>query len=92
MPRLAPRPQTYLAEGEAARAKTLLAKAGAGPRIGFIVGASTPDKVWPSERWAELARLVAAEGARPVLLGGAAEAETASAIMREAERMPSRSI
>ena len=84
LPRLSPRPQAYLAQGEAARAEELLADGNAGPRIGFIVGASTPDKAWPQERWAELARLAAAQGAWPILLGGPAEVETASAIMREA--------
>jgi lipopolysaccharide heptosyltransferase I len=75
-----PRPQTYLAEGEAARAEALLASAGPGPYIGCIVGASTPDKAWPEARWVELARRVAAEGLRPILLGGSGEAAMADRI------------
>lgn len=77
--------QTYLAEGEADKAGALLAEAGAQrgtPVVGFIVGASTADKTWPRERWVALCRRVAESGARPVLLGGPAEAALAEAILQ----------
>lgn len=82
--RQAPRPQRYLADAEAARAGELLAGAGGGPVVGFIVGASTPPKRWPAGHWAELTRRLADQGARVVLLGGAGETEAATAIVREA--------
>lgn len=79
--------QTYLAEGEADKASALLlAQAGArhdAPVVGFIVGASTPDKTWPRERWVELCRRVSDNGARPVLLGGPGEAALAEVIQAE---------
>jgi heptosyltransferase I len=84
VPRLAPRPQTYLAAGEEDAARALLADAGDGPRVGLIVGASTPEKAWPAERWSELARRLADQGFRPVLLGGPGEVATAEEIAREA--------
>ncbi len=79
--------QTYLAEGEAGKAGALLAEAGAAhdkPIVGFIVGASTPDKTWPRERWVELCRRVSGNGARPVLLGGPGESALAETILQEA--------
>lgn len=84
IPRLPPRVQTYLADGEGARADELVAEAGEAPRIGLIVGASTADKAWPIGRWVELAQQLTREGVRPVLLGGAGETERAAAIVREA--------
>lgn len=84
IPRLAPRPQAYLADAEAARAEALLAPAAGGRAIGCIVGASTADKAWPASHWAQLARTLAGEGLRPVLLGGPGEAAAAQAIEKEA--------
>jgi heptosyltransferase I len=81
IPRLAPRPQRYLAEGEKIAAQELLAATGEGPCIGFIVGASVAFKAWPIERWTAAARLLAAQGKKVVLLGGPGEAETASQIV-----------
>lgn len=79
-------PQTYLADGEAAAATALLAQATSGndeaPRAGLIIGASTPDKAWPAERWAQLTRLVWARGLRPVLLGGPGEADLAAFVLQ----------
>jgi ADP-heptose:LPS heptosyltransferase len=80
-------PQTYLAQGEAERADALLSTAHGGPRVGLIVGASTADKAWPRERWAELVRLLAARGCQPVLLGGPGEANLAQAIWTRRARM-----
>ncbi|MES2461090.1 MAG: glycosyltransferase family 9 protein [Armatimonadota bacterium] len=86
IPRVAPKPQRYLADGQKPAAQTLLAQAvGSGPVVGCIVGASTPEKTWPVERWAALAGLLKARGARVVLLGGPAEAETAKRIMEAAQ-------
>jgi lipopolysaccharide heptosyltransferase I len=87
LPRLAPRPQAYLAADETGRAAELLAgieTGSAGPLVGCIVGASTPEKAWPAERWAEMARLLAADGARVVLLGAKGEAEAAAAVEKQA--------
>lgn len=42
--------------------------------------AHRPAKRWPQERYADLARIVAARGQVPVLIGGAAEARTIAAI------------
>jgi lipopolysaccharide heptosyltransferase I len=80
IPRLAPRPQRYLAEGEADAADELLAVAAGGPRVGCIVGASTPEKAWPVERWTAAVRQMADQGVNVVLLGGPAETATAEAI------------
>jgi lipopolysaccharide heptosyltransferase I len=80
IPRLAPRPQRYLAEGEAPAAEELLCGAADGPRVGCIVGASTPEKAWPVERWVEATRRLADQGVRVVLLGGPGETRTAEAI------------
>jgi heptosyltransferase-1 len=84
IPRVAPRRQAYLADGEAITADELLAGAKGGPRAGFIVGASRADKAWPVERWAEAARLLADQGLRVVLLGGSGEKETAARIAEQA--------
>jgi ADP-heptose:LPS heptosyltransferase len=84
IPRLAPRPQRYLAEGQREAARMLLNQAdGAGPLVGCIVGASTPEKTWPIERWVALAGILKAQGARVLLLGGPGEAETAAKITEE---------
>jgi heptosyltransferase I len=69
IPRLAPRRQDYLA-GAAPREKNW---------VGCIIGASTPDKTWPQERWKALIAQLEARGLQPVLLGGpGAEAEAAA--------------
>lgn len=80
IPRLSPRPQTYLAEGERDKAAELLTVVSDAPIVGFIVGASVAFKAWPVERWVELARLLGNEGLRVILLGGPGEAETAARI------------
>ena len=85
IPRLPIAPQTYLANAESAAAEKLLSKAnGEGPLIGCIVGASTPEKTYPIEKWAETARLLSKSGAQVVLLGGPKEAESARAIIASA--------
>lgn len=84
LPRLPPRPQAYLADAEAGRAEALLAPAVGGKIVGCIVGASTPDKAWPTTHWAQLARTLASAGLRPVLLGGPGEATAGQAIAEQA--------
>lgn len=84
IPRLPPRPQTYLAEGERAKAGELLAGARNGPIIGCIVGASTPEKTWPQERWVAVARQLADDGCQVILLGGPSEVSIGEAITKEA--------
>ncbi len=54
-------------------------------RFALLVPGGAPhrlDKRWPAERYAELARTLAAEGLVPLLLGTAAEAESLQAIAR----------
>ncbi len=50
----------------------------------FIPGASPhrPEKRWPEEQFAALARCVAAQGVTPVVIGATAEAEIGAAIAR----------
>ena len=46
--------------------------------------AHRPEKRWPAERFADLARLLSAGGTAPVLIGGAAESSILDAISRGA--------
>lgn len=86
-PRLAPPDPRSERRAEVQR---LLAEAGAprpeaGRRVGVHLGAAYgPAKVWPAVRVVEFCRAVAADGATPILLGTAAEADAAAAIQREA--------
>ncbi|MCB1907288.1 MAG: glycosyltransferase family 9 protein [Rhodocyclaceae bacterium] len=52
------------------------------PRYALAIGASEPRKRWPIAHFAELARGLAERGCGVVLLGGAAEADDAEAILR----------
>jgi len=83
--RLAPQRQTYLADGEAAAAEALLSGAAEGPRVACIVGTSLPAKEWPLESWVALLKRLAAQGLKPVLLGGPGEAAAAERLVRETE-------
>lgn len=83
VPVLAPRKQTYLADGEAVAAEALLATATPGPRVACIVGTSLPAKEWPVENWAALLRLLAAQGLQPILLGGPGEVAAAERLVQE---------
>ena len=83
IPRLAPRKQFYLAaETDGARQAlgVWATSRAACPLVGCIVGASTPDKVWPAEKWAEMVRLLISEGIHVILLGGKSEMEAAQQI------------
>ncbi len=86
IPRVAPRPQTYLAQSHAPEADALLAplKQNGGPIVGCFVGASTPDKVWPPDKWAELVRLLVDAKMNVVLLGAQGEAATAQTVQSAA--------
>lgn len=84
VPRREPGVQAYLADAEAEAADRLLDEAGDGPRVGCIIGASTPEKAWPAERWAQVARLLASDGLRVILLGSKGETETAARIVEDA--------
>ena len=46
--------------------------------------AHRPEKRWPAEKFADLARLLAERGSAPVLIGGHAEAATLDRIARDA--------
>ena len=86
IPRVSPRPQTYLTRPTEA-SHNALAYFGAGvtnaPLVGCIVGASTPDKTWPALKWAELVRLLINDGINVLLLGGKNEMEAAQQIQNE---------
>ncbi len=54
--------------------------ADAGPVVGLVLAAGRPEKDWPADRWAALARRLRAElGARVVLVGGPSGREEAAA-------------
>jgi lipopolysaccharide heptosyltransferase I len=85
VPRVPPRPQTYLIEGERQAAAELLATVQGSPIVGCFVGASTPEKTWHAERWVELAQRLAKDGMAVVLLGGSGETAIAEAIQKASE-------
>lgn len=77
----------YPDDGTRLSARLKLRAAGADPArpsIGLCPGAMHFTKRWPVEQFAELARLLVAEGEHILLLGGAADHEAAAAIMRVA--------
>ena len=76
-----PLPNIEVPDSEVAgwRARNGLAEDGR-PVVAFAPGAVGPGKAWPPERYAELARLLAAEGANVWVLGGPNEKTIATAI------------
>jgi heptosyltransferase-2 len=84
-------PRWSLATSAAAEAEIdrLLAEAGldiGGPLVGLHLGAAFgSSKLWPAAAYGRLARLLAADGLRPVLLGTSDDAATAAAVARAAE-------
>jgi heptosyltransferase-2 len=78
-------PKSVSAEVEIDR---LLAEGGleiGGPLVGLHLGAAFgSSKLWPAEAYGRLARLLAAEGLRPVLLGTRDDEATAAAVARAA--------
>ena len=79
-------PKSAAAEAEIDR---LLAEGGleiGGPLVGLHLGAAFgSSKLWPAESYGRLARLLTADGLRPVLLGTSDDAATAAAVGRAAE-------
>ncbi|MGH7313087.1 MAG: glycosyltransferase family 9 protein, partial [Candidatus Rokuibacteriota bacterium] len=62
---------------------------GRGPRVGLHLGAEFgPSKLWPIERLTQFCRLLVDRGARPVLLGTAADLPAAAGV-RELVAVPS---
>jgi len=58
------------------------AQPGEGPRVVVHVGAGTPAKTWPARHWEELiGRLIVAEAAQVILVGGNADCATAERIL-----------
>ncbi|MCB1476402.1 MAG: lipopolysaccharide heptosyltransferase II [Rhodobiaceae bacterium] len=78
-PRLAVTPQ-MAAEW---RARNGLGDPG-GPIVAMAPGCNDPERTWPLERYAELARLLTASGHRVVVMGGPAEKPLAAAILARA--------
>jgi ADP-heptose:LPS heptosyltransferase len=72
------RPRLDLPQGALAAAEAALAGSG-GPWLGLMVGASHPAKVWPAERFAEVARAARERGMTPVFVGGPSEVEPSAA-------------
>lgn len=50
--------------------------------VAFQLGASRAIRRWPTESFAEVARSIAADGLRPVLIGGGGDAELAREVVR----------
>ena len=78
-------PRLYPDEGTKLSARLKLRAAGADPAgaaIGICPGARHFTKRWPAEYFTELARLLAAEGERLLLFGGADDREAAAEIAR----------
>jgi ADP-heptose:LPS heptosyltransferase len=71
-------PRFVVKPSERAAAAALLP--GDGPWVAMHPGATDPRRRWPAERFAAVADAVARAGARPVLVGGATEADVGSAV------------
>jgi ADP-heptose:LPS heptosyltransferase len=66
---------------EAAHAQ---AELGGVPSVGLLLDADWPTRRWPAQSFARLAQRLAADGLRPVLLGGVADAPFAKAVSEAA--------
>lgn len=75
----APRLHVPVSTEAAARAASLL-PAGAGPLVVLAPGSVWPTKRWAADAFAALARRLAAEGARVVLIGGPGDVEVAGRV------------
>lgn len=62
-----------LPEQAVARAAALIEPFAGRPLVAIFPGASVPEKCWPVERFAEVAKTIAGQGCLPVILGGATE-------------------
>ena len=68
--------ELYLSHTEKAAGEHWLAGAGLGPdrpRVGICPGAAQPQKLWPAESFGTVARGLAGDGARVVMVGSRAE-------------------
>ncbi|HSM61955.1 MAG TPA: glycosyltransferase family 9 protein [Longimicrobiales bacterium] len=55
----------------------------AGPLVGFFPGSNAPARRWPPQRFAEVGKALASDGARVVVMGAPAERELTAAVARE---------
>jgi heptosyltransferase I len=85
LPVVAAQPQQYLIEGEREAANGLLTPVHDERKVGLIIGASTPEKAWPEDKWVGLCQKLLANGLVPVLLGGPGESEMAGRIVSQAK-------
>lgn len=74
----------FLPESARQRAAALLGPLGGGRIATLFPGASVAEKSWPVERFAAVARTLAAEGWQTVVVGGAAEGRAGELIVQEA--------
>ena len=77
-------PPLAVSRGERDGAAELLP--GPGPWVALHAGATDPRRRWPAERFAALAGMLAAAGARPVLVGGPGDAAVGAAVGDVASR------
>jgi ADP-heptose:LPS heptosyltransferase len=75
-------PPLAVSPAERDAAATLLP--GAGPWVALHPGATDPRRRWPAGRFAALADALVAEGARPVLVGAAGEADVSADVVAAA--------
>jgi heptosyltransferase-2 len=88
VPVLAPPPEGSEIRQTARALLSSVADRARGPRIGVHLGAEFgPSKLWPIERLIQFCRILLARGARPVLLGTAADVPTAESV-REVIEVP----
>src|SRR5919206_212551 len=69
-----------LAVTPAERAAAAALMPGEGPWVALHPGATDPRRRWPAERFAQVADALVRDGARPVLVGTAAEADVVAAV------------
>ena len=77
-------PRLTVTSSERAAAAALLP--GDRPWVALHPGATDPRRRWPADRFAEVADAVAAAGARPVLVGAAAESGISTAVAAALDR------
>lgn len=77
-----------LAESDRQFARTALEPIAELMRVAIHPGASIPQRRWPPERYAQLARMLAERGVGVVVLGGATDREAAQQITRQLVGFP----
>ncbi|HHQ42442.1 MAG TPA: glycosyltransferase family 9 protein [Chromatiales bacterium] len=75
-----PPARVWLAEHDRRLAAALLGGLPEGPLLALAPGANWPPKIWPAERFAELARALAPRFAGVVLVGGPGDRERTAAV------------